>query len=135
MAGNISDWAENQMLSWVMTTNTVNRPTAWYVALVVSPNVPNDANTGSNLVEPPAANGYARQTVTFGSAATGTTNNTGSVTFTATGDWPNAVTYLAITDASSGGNLLWWGQLSAQKNVASGDSLQFTTGSIQLSLD
>jgi hypothetical protein len=83
---------------------------------------------------------YARQAITFGSAASsGAISNTVTVTFpVATSDYTNTaasgstVTCLAIMDASTGGNVLFYGALSVPKQVSSGD--QFTISSSNLTV-
>jgi hypothetical protein len=126
----LSDHAENLLLNWLMTTDSVTRPTAWYVALYTA--APNDAGGGTEL----SGNGYSRQsmTVTTASGTGGTTSNSADITFTASGgDW-GTVTHIGIHDASTGGNLLWHGVLTASKTVADGDTLQFSTGNIDLTI-
>ena len=126
----LSDPAENLLLNWLMTTGSATRPTAWYVALYTA--APSDSGGGTEV----SGNGYSRQTVTFAAATSpgGTTSNTGDITFTAAGgDW-GTITHIGIHDASSGGNLLWHGAMSASKTIADGDTLQFNTGNIDLTL-
>jgi hypothetical protein len=126
----LSDHAENLLLNWLMTTDSVTRPTAWYVGLYTA--APSDAGGGTEV----SGNGYSRQLATWGTASGtgGTTDNTGNVTFTASGgDW-GTITHIGIHDASTGGNLLWHGAMSASKTIADGDTLQFNTGNIDLTL-
>ena len=126
----LSDHSEALLLDWLMTTDVVTRPTAWYVALYTA--APSDSGGGTEL----SGSGYSRQAVTFASATSpgGTTSNTGDITFTAAGgDW-GTVTHIGIHDASSGGNLLWHGAMTASKTVADGDTLQFSTGNIDLTI-
>ena len=33
MAGSFSNFAEDLVLNWLLTTNSATRPTAWYVSL------------------------------------------------------------------------------------------------------
>lgn len=126
----LSDHSEALLLDWLMTTGTATRPTAWYVALYTA--APSDSGGGTEV----AGNGYSRQSVTFAAATSpgGTTSNTGDITFTAAGgDW-GTITHIGIHDASSGGNLLWHGAMTASKTVADGDTLQFSTGNIDLTI-
>lgn len=126
----LSDYAEKLVLDWLMTNGSATRPTAWYVALYTA--APNDAGGGTEV----SGGGYSRQAVTFDAATsgTGTTSNTGDVVFTAAGGSWGTVTHIAIHDMSSGGNLLWHGALTASKTVADGDTLQFSTGNIDLTM-
>ena len=126
----LSDHSEALLLDWLMTTGSATRPTAWYVALYTA--APSDSGGGTEV----SGNGYSRQAVTFAAATSpgGTTSYTGDITFTAAGgDW-GTITHIGIHDASSGGNLLWHGQMTASKTVADGDTLQFSTGNIDLTI-
>ena len=130
----LTDHAENLLLNFLMTTGTATRPTNWYVALYTG--APNDASTGSSGGTEVSGNGYSRQSVSWDAASGtgGTTANSGTVTFTASGGSFGTVTHIGITDASSGGNLLWHGAMTASKTVADGDSLQFAAGAIDLTI-
>jgi hypothetical protein len=126
----LSDHAEKLILDWMMTAGAATRPTAWYVALYTA--APSDSGGGTEL----SGSGYARESVTFAAATsgTGTTSNTGAVVFTADGgDW-GSVTHMGIHDAVAGGNLLWHGALAAAKTVADGDTLEFAVGNIDLTV-
>lgn len=126
----LSDHAENLLLNFLMTTGTATRPTNWYLALYTA--APNDAGGGTEV----SGNGYSRQTVAWDAASGtgGTTSNSGNVTFTASGGNFGNVTHIGIFDASTSGNLLWHGAMAAAKQVNSGDSIQFATGSIDLTI-
>lgn len=127
----LSDDAEALLLDWLMTTGTATRPTAWYVALYTA--APSDSGGGTEV----STGGYARQSVTFAAATSpgGTTSNTGTVSFTASGADYGTVTHIGIHSASSGsGNLLWHGAMTASKTIADGDTLEFSVGNIDLTL-
>jgi len=126
----LSDHAENLLLNWLMTTGTATRPTSWYVALYTA--APSDAGGGTEV----SGSGYTRQSVSWGTATGtgGTTDNSGAVSFTASGGSFGTVTHIGIFDASTGGNLLWHGALTASKTVNDGDTLQFAAGDIDLTL-
>jgi hypothetical protein len=126
----LSDYAEKLLLDWMMTTGSATRPTAWYVALYTA--APSDSGGGTEV----STGGYARQSVTFDAASSpgGTTSNSGEVSFTASGADYGTVTHMGIFDASSGGNLLWHGALTASKTVADGDTLTFAVGNIDLTM-
>jgi len=126
----LSDYAEKLVLDWLMTNGSATRPTAWYVALYTA--APSDSGGGTEV----SGSGYSRQSVTFDAATsgTGTTSNTGAVTFTAAGgDW-GAITHVGIHDASTSGNLLWHGALTTSKTIADGDTLEFSIGNIDLTV-
>jgi len=126
----LSDHAEKLLLDWLMTTGTATRPTNWFVALYTA--APSDSGGGTEV----SGGGYARQSATFDAASSpgGTTSNTNEITFTASGAAFGTVTHIGIFDASTGGNLLWHGALSAFKTIADGDALVFSAGNIDLTL-
>lgn len=126
----LSDYAEKLLLDWLMTTGSATRPTGWHVALYTV--APSDSGGGTEV----SGNGYARQSVTFGAASSpgGTTSNTNEVTFTASGGSFGTVTHIGIFTASTGGNLLWHGAMTASKTIADGDSLVFAIGNIDLTI-
>ena len=126
----LSDYAEKLLLDWSMTGGSATRPTAWYVALYTV--APSDSGGGTEV----STGGYARQTVAFAAATSGagTTSNTGDVSWTASGDAFGTVVAIGIHDAVSGGNLLWHGNMTASKTIADRDTLEFSTGNIDLTL-
>lgn len=126
----LSDYAEKLLLDWMMTTGSATRPTAWYVALYTA--APSDSGGGTEV----STGGYARQSVAFDAASSpgGTTSNSGVVSWTASGANYGTVTHIGIFDASTSGNLLWHGALTASKVVNDGDTLEFAVGNIDLTL-
>lgn len=126
----LSDYAEKLLLDWAMTTGSATRPTAWYVALYTA--APSDSGGGTEVT----GSGYSRQSVTFDAATSpgGTTSNNNTVSFTASGGSFGTVTHIGIHTASTGGQLLWHGSMTASKTVADGDTLEFSIGNIDLTL-
>lgn len=126
----LSDYSEKLLLDWLMTTGSATRPTSWYVALFTA--APSDSGGGTEV----SGGGYARQSATFSAASTpgGSTTNSNTVSWTASGANYGTVTHIGIFDASSSGNLLWHGGLAASKTVNDGDTLQFTAGNLALTL-
>ena len=126
----LSDYAEKLLLDWMMTSGSATRPTAWYVALYTA--APSDSGGGTEV----STGGYARQSVVFDAATSpgGTTSNSADVSFTAVGGNYGTVTHMGIFDASTGGNLLWHGVLSASKTVEDGDTITFSAGNIDLTM-
>ena len=129
MADAKSDYLERKILDHALGTTTFTKPTTVYVALFTTN--PVDAGSGTEVT----GGSYARQSVTFASASTssGTTTavSNAGVTFT---NLPTAtITHMALYDASTSGNLLYYGALTASKSVTSGDN--FTINSGQLSIE
>lgn len=130
----MSNYLENKLIDHIFRATSFTMPTNIYIALCTA--TPTDASTGSTITEV-SGGSYARQqydpsasarwTATQGgtsgasSGTDGTTENDTAITFpTATADW-GTVTSVAIVDASSAGNVLFWGDLDASKVVSNGD--------------
>lgn len=108
-----------------------------YVGLYTA--APTDAGGGTEVT----GGSYARVAVTRATgswdAPTGSpsaTQNAGVVTFpTPTANW-GTVTHFGIFDASTTGNLLYWGALGTSRNILSGDNQpSFTIGALDLTED
>jgi len=122
----MSDYLENEILDHILGTGAYTMPTTVYVGL--STGSFNDDNSGTEL----SGSGYARQSIAFGAASGGTASNSGAVDFpAATGSW-GTVSHFGIFDASTGGNLLIHGALTASKAVATGDILRIATGDMDI---
>jgi hypothetical protein len=126
----LSDYAEKLLLDFLMTAGTATRPSARYIALYTA--APSDSGGGTEV----SGNGYSRQSATFAAASTpgGTTSNSGAVSFTASGGSWGTITHMAIFDASTSGNMLWHGALTASKTIGDGDTLEFAIGNIDLTI-
>lgn len=122
----MSDYLENEILDHILGTGAYTMPTTVYVGL--STGSFNDDNSGTEL----SGSGYARQSIAFGAASGGTASNSGAVDFpAATGSW-GTVSHFGLFDASTGGNLLIHGALTASKAVATGDILRIATGDMDI---
>jgi hypothetical protein len=123
-----SNYLENKVLGHVFGGVSYTAPATLYAALFTSD--PGETGSGTEV----SGGSYARQTITF--TVTGNqASNTAAVEFpTATGSW-GTVTYAAIYDASTSGNLLAYGALSSSKTIASGDVLRIPAGDFDITLD
>ncbi len=110
-----SNYTENLLLNWLLTTNSATRPTAWYVGLFTA--APSDAGGGTEVT----GNGYARvATGTISVSGTDTTaTNSAAIEFAAAsgGNW-GTVTHAAIFDASTSGNMLAWAALTTSRTLS-----------------
>jgi len=121
-----SDNFENKILNAGFGSGTLTKPANVYVALYST--APTDSTSGTELT----GNGYARQVVSFGSAANGIVSSSGNVTFSATGNaWSTAVA-VALTDASSSGNIMVYNALVPGRTLQAGDTLTFETADIKV---
>lgn len=131
---NLSNYAENLLLNWALTTGAASRPTQWFVALFSDTTHPLTSDQPATELNSTTSENYSRQSVTFTSAANGSTKNENMVAFTALGGW-DTVTHIAIMDAQTGGNMLFWGAITVPKTLAYEDQLQFAANAITISLD
>ena len=121
---------ETSTLSYLLTTGTVTRPTAWYIGLFTSD--PTDTGIAGTEVSGFA---YARTVATF-SVTGNTASNTAGIEFPAAsgGTW-GTVGWIGIMDAVSGGNMIIHSALTASKVIADGDVFRIPTGDLDVTLD
>jgi len=126
----LSDYAEKLLLDFLMGGAAAGAPSSRHVALYTA--APSDSGGGTEV----SGNGYARQAATWDAATSGAgvTANADAQSFTASGGNWGSITHVGIFDASSGGNLLWHGELTTARTVNDGDTITFAIGSIDLTL-
>ena len=127
-----SDYAENLTLKYLFTTDSVTRPTAWYVGLFTA--APSDAGGGTEV----SGSAYVRTvTGTMSVSGTSPTNctNDAAIEFAAAsgGNW-GTVTHVAIFDASTAGNMLGWAALTTSRTINDGDILRVPAGDLDITL-
>lgn len=127
----ISDYLENKMLDHVFRYGTQPYTGASALYLALHDQNPTDSAASTEI----SGNSYSRKSISFSAASNG------SIAAIATNgavadflDMPNCtVRYASIWDSASGAtNMLWYGQLSADKVVASGDALRISGLTIYL---
>lgn len=122
---------ENLVLNWLFTTNSATRPTAWHVGLFTA--APSDTGGGTEV----SGSGYSRKatgTITVSGTAT-TATNSAAIEFdpASGGNW-GTITYAAIFDASTGGNMLAWAELTTARTINDGDVFRIPAGSLTVTL-
>ena len=137
MAGGKSEYLEKALLDHVMGGPDYVRPATVYVALCAD--VWDDQKTGTTIVEP-TVGAYARVAVTnddtawpasaHPTAECAVKSNGTSIGFpTPTAGW-GTVKSVAVTDAATAGNVLWGGDLVADKIISTGDPIAFAQGTL-----
>jgi hypothetical protein len=135
---NISDYLANALLDFAFRNQAFSAPDT-YVALMTADAADND--TGSTITEP-SGNGYARKQVnvnggaspTWDLAASGLVDNGDDITFASpTGSW-GAITAVAVLDALTAGNLLFYDNDIASQTPDNGDTVKFSAGDLDFSL-
>lgn len=140
-----TNFAENALIDRIFRGQAF-APTNLYVGLLTA--APSDSTAGTEVT----GGNYARVTVacslanwagtqsagsTVASSGTGgTTSNNGAVTFGApSANW-GVVTHFGIYDASSAGNLLIYGTLTASKTINNGDAApSFAAAALTFTID
>lgn len=124
----MSNYLSNALANAVVRNVSYTSPANVYVALYST--APTVSTAGTELT----GNGYSRQNVTFSAPSSGAANSNVAVTFgPATGNaWPAAIA-MSVTDASTGGNILYFKSISPQI-VDVGDSLTLSSGNITVTM-
>lgn len=142
----MSNYLENKLIDLLLRGQSFTPPSTLYFALCTT--TPTDTSTGSTISEVSGGN-YSRQSLTCsttsflstqGNTSTpssgtgGTSSNNATISWNAV-TWTATITSIAICDASSGGNMLWYAALSSNKTINSGDSLSFAVGDLIIQID
>jgi hypothetical protein len=131
-----SNYLENKVLDHVLRNASFTQPSGLHIALFTGSALANlEAGTLTNEVSA-SGTAYARKAVTFGNAASGSASNSATVTFdAATADW-GTITAIGIMDSATVGsdNVLFYGNLTTAKLIENGDTLQFVSNNVTVSL-
>lgn len=129
---NMSDYLENALASTMFASGTFTFPANLYIGLFTA--TPSDSSytevSGGSYARANAGKGNW----TVSAAGDGSTQatNDNAITFASapTANW-GTITYFGIFDASTSGNMLFWGELAAARTVNSGDGApQFSAGAL-----
>lgn len=120
----ISNYAELKILDHLTGTTSWTAPSSVYVQLHTG----DPGETGASNV----ATETTRKVSSFSAASSG------AISSSATLEWTNVaatetITHWSLWDASTAGNCLWYGALSASASMVAGDTLQIT--SLTMTLD
>lgn len=119
-----STYLNNVVLNAALVQTSFVPPPVIYVALFTVSPVPSGGGTEV------AGSGYGRQTAIFSLSSAAITSSTTDVIFPiATGPWGTIVAF-ALFDASSGGNMLYFGNLSTSRTILASDQVKFPAGQL-----
>lgn len=138
----MSNYLENALVDQLFRNQSAPTTSTLYVGLLTA--APNDAGGGTEV----SGGSYARVSVasslanwagtqsagstTASSGTGGQTSNNAAITFpTPTAGW-GTVTHFGIYDASSGGNLLFYGALTISKTINEADTVTFPAASLSI---
>lgn len=119
----MSDYLEGQIRAHIFRTASFTKPTVLAIGLFTA--APSDSGGGTEV----SGGSYARVSLnpldanwTAPDSTGGLTANASAITFPSpTGNW-GTITHFGIFDATSAGNLLFWGALTTSRIVNSGDA-------------
>lgn len=126
MADNLPDIIENQLLDALVGTSAYSVTTPIKLALVTANG--SDSAAGTEVT----GGSYARQTIAFDAASGGSIDNNAAISFT--GMPACTVVGIEIYDSAGSPKRLAYGPLTASRTVTSGDTVQFASSAITLSL-
>ena len=151
MAG-MSSYLQNKLVDHIFRGTSYTAPSQIYAGLL-SANPANDAATGTEVTgtdyarATPGANSQANWIATqdtpgdtgsaaASSATTGRTANGAEIDFgtVGSGGWDSA-TGVALYDASTGGNMLFWVALGSTQSLPEGATVSYAAGDLTITLD
>ena len=142
----MSDYFENKLIDHILRGQAYTAPSNTYIGLFTVN--PTDTGGGTEVT----GGSYARvavpsllanwagtqgaNTTVASSGTSGTTSNNGSITFPApTANW-GVISGFGMYDASSAGNLLFYGALTINKTVNDGDAAPtFSPAALSIQID
>ena len=134
-----SNYLENALLDHTLGegARTFTSPATLYLALFTNTGTGTSANLeAGTLTDEISSSGtaYDRKAVNFSAAINGTAATDGTVTWTtATANW-GTVTHVAVMDAATTGNVLFYGNLTSNKVIETGDTFQISSTNLTVSL-
>ncbi len=130
-SGGIGTFLADAVLDHIFKNTAYDTTASIYVAL--SKADPTDNNSG---LDEHSGDNYARVNHdAWDAASAGATENDGAVTFPqASAAW-GTVTHFAMFDASTNGNLLFYGALDNSRNIGQNDTPSFADGALDITMD
>ena len=125
-----SNYLEDSITAWINGTTFPAAPSNTYVQLY-NGNPTDTGSSGTALYSrvAVAAGGWTR-----GTGGAGTLTNTSTITMTSPAPSGQTADYVAVFDASTSGNLLFYGALAASKTISTGDEVRFNASSLTLTV-
>ncbi len=130
-----SNYLEDKLLDHTLRNTSFSQPSALYLGLFTNTSGNAATNLEANTKTDEVSGGsYARKAVTFAASSSGTAATSATVTFdAATASW-GTITHIAVLDAATSGNVLFWGAVTTSKTIDTGDTFQVSSGNLTISL-
>jgi hypothetical protein len=133
-----SNYLENKVLDHTLRVAAYTQPSALYLALFNNTSGSAAANLeAGTLTDETSTLGtaYQRQSIAFNAASGGSTANSATVTFpVATAAW-GTISHVAVMDAQTSGNVLYWGAVTTPKSIDVDDTFQVSANNLTISLN
>lgn len=126
MADNLPDTIENELLDALVGTSTYSVTGAIKLRLMTANG--SDASAGTEVT----GGSYVAQTIAFTTASSGAIENSGAISFT--GMPAATVVGIEIYDSAGSPKRLLYGALTSPRTVTAGDTVQFASGAIDITL-
>ena len=134
-----SNYLENKLLDHTLRYGTAPYTGASTLYLALFTNT--SSNAAANLEAgtltdevTTSSSAYVRKAITFAAASSGSSASNATVTFdAATANW-GTITHVAVMDASTSGNVLFYGAVTTSKTIETGDTFQVSSGNLTISL-
>lgn len=123
-----TNYLETKLLEHTFSNTAYTSPSTVHVALYTV--APTDSSTGTEVT----GGGYARQSAGFTTSGNEATNTAAIEYPTATASYGTVVA-VAVLDAASGGNMLAYASLTANKTIGIGDVFRIPAGDLDITLD
>lgn len=154
MAGNLSNYAEEKILELSVGKNAWSKPLVWAALYTTAPTdttsgtevsggsyarVPVSDATNSVFGEAdvsPSGSAVIKNNGTYNATSAGlSSSGSGIITFPQSSAAWGTVVAVALVDAATAGNIIWYGTLTNSKVVDQNDTVSFAASDLQLSID
>jgi hypothetical protein len=126
-----SNYLEDEITGWINGTTFDAAPTSTFVQLYSQDPTESGSATGALYTRVAvAAGGWTRVTSGVASLA-----NTTAITITSSAPSGATATHVAVFDAITSGNMLFYGALAASKVIATGDEIKFNATTLVLTVN
>lgn len=139
--GALSNYLESGLLNHVFRGVPFSSPSTLYIGLTKSLN---SGNLELGTIDEPSGGGYSRQGYLassgnwispYTSGYATATHNLSVIEFPIATASIGDVSGIFIADASTSGNILFYGALSYPRNIREGDQFVFSSGSLRITFD
>jgi hypothetical protein len=129
-----SDYLENELLDHVLDNAAFTSPTNVYLALFTADSGL-ETNSPSAEAQTPGVDGYSRVALSFAAASGGSSATDAAATVgpCTNSNW-GTITHIAVMDATTSGNVLFYGAVTTSKTIEVGDTFQISSGNLTVTL-